>query len=401
MKILVADRFDSSTIEALKASGEVEVRAEATADELPGLVSELRPSALLVRSTRVTAKTLHASDRLSLVVRAGAGCDTIDVAEASRRGIHVACTPGKNAIAVAELVWGLILACDRRIPDQIQELRAGRWNRSEYAKANGLWGKTLGIVGFGQIGREVASRAKAFGMRVVAWSRRLTEDDADKAGVDYVANIVNVARLADVVSVSVVSNPETQDLLGEKFFNAMRTGAIFVNTSRVGVVDEKALAKAVVDKQLRCGIDIFTQEPQGGSGEIRNDLLKLPSIFGTHHIGAQTDQAQRATATEAVRVIRVWSESGQVLNCVNRAAATPATAVLTVRHLNKPGVLAHIFYTLGQAQINVEEMDNVVYEGGEAACAKIQLSRLPSEEHIVTIRKNPNVLGTSLSLIKR
>lgn len=401
MKILVADRFDNASIEALKALGDVEVRAEATADELPSLVSELRPAALLVRSTRVTAKTLHASDRLALVVRAAAGVDTIDVAEASRRGIFVACTPGKNAIAVAELVWGLILGADRRIVEQVNDLRAGKWNRTEYAKSSGVWGKTLGIVGFGQVGREISLRAKAFGMRVVAWSRRLTEDEADKAGVDYVANIVNVARLADVVSVSVVSNAETQDLIGEKFFNAMRTGATFINTSRVGVVDEKALAKAVVDKQLRCGIDIFRDEPNGGSGEIRNELAKMPSVYGTHHIGAQTDQAQRATATEAVRVIKVWADSGQVHNCVNRAAGTPATAILTVRHLNKPGVLAHIFYTLGQAQINVEEVDNVVYDGGEAACAKIQLSRLPSEEHIVTIRKNPNVLGTSLSLIKR
>jgi D-3-phosphoglycerate dehydrogenase / 2-oxoglutarate reductase len=401
MKILVADRFDSAAIEALRSLGEIEVRTEASADELPALVSELRPSVLLVRGTRVTARALAASDRLALVVRAGAGTENVDVDEASRRGVFVASTPGKYATAVAELVWGLILACDRRIPDQIADLRAGRWNRAEYARANGVWGKTLGVVGFGQVGREVAIRAKAFGMRVIAWSRRLTEAEADKAGVDYVANIVNVARLADVVSISVVSNPETEGLIGEKFFNAMRTGAIFVNTSRVGVIDERALAKAVTDKQLRCGIDVFSQEPSGPSGEFRNELVKLAAVYGTHHIGSHTDQAQRATASEAVRVIKVWAETGQVANCVNRAAATPATAILTVRHLNKPGVLAHIFYTLGQAQINVEEMDNVVYEGGEAACAKIQLSRLPSEEHIVTIRKNPNVLGTSLSLIKR
>lgn len=401
MKILVADRFDALAIEALKAIGEVDVRPDATADDLPGLVHDLRPAALLVRSTRVNARTLGASDRLALVVRAGAGCDVIDVPEASRRGIFVACTPGKNATAVAELVWGLILGLDRRIVEQVVDLRAGRWNRAEYAKANGVWGKTLGIVGFGQVGREIAARAKAFGMRVVAWSRSLTEEAADKAGVDYVSNIVNLARLADVVSVSVVSSPDTQDLLGDKFFNAMRPGAIFVNTSRVGVVDEKALAKAITEKQLRCGIDIFAHEPSGGAGELRNDLARSAAVYGTHHIGAQTEQAQRATATEAVRVIRTWAETGIVPNCVNRAAATPATALLTVRHLNKPGVLAHIFYTLGQAQINVEEVDNVVYEGGEAACAKIQLSRLPSEEHIVTIRKNPNVLGTSLSLIKR
>ncbi len=401
MKILVADRFDSFALEALKQLGDVEVRADVTADELPAAIAEVRPAVLLVRGTRVHAKALGVSDRLALVVRAGPSADSVDVAEASRRGIFVASTPGKNAIAVAELVWGHILACDRRLPEQIADLRAGTWNRAEYAKANGLWGKTLGIVGFGQVGREVAARGKAFGMRVVAWSRTLTEESADRAGVDYVANIVNVARLADVASVSVASTPETQGLIGEKFFNAMRAGATFVNTSRVGVVDERALAKAIGEKQLRCGLDVFTQEPTGGTGTIANELLKFPSVYGSHHVGAHTEQAQRATATDAIRVIKTWAETGQVPNCVNRAAATPATAMLTVRHLNKPGVLAHIFYTLGQAQINVEEMDNLVYDGGEAACARIQLSRLPSEEHIVTIRKNPNVLGTSLSLIKR
>jgi D-3-phosphoglycerate dehydrogenase / 2-oxoglutarate reductase len=401
MKILVADRFDSFAIEALHQIGEVETRSEISADDLAAAIAELRPAVLLVRSTRVNAKALAASDRLALVVRAGPSTDSVDVHEASRRGIFVASTPGKNAIAVAELVWGLILACDRRIPDQVEDLRKGQWNRTEYAKASGLWGRTLGIVGFGQVGREVAARGKAFGMRVVAWSRNLTEEAADRAGVDYVANIVNVARLADVASISVASTPETQGLIGEKFFHAMRIGATFVNTSRVGVIDERALTKAIGEKQLRCGLDVTAHEPTSGSGAYASELMRLPSVYGTHHVGAHTDQAQRATATEAIRVIRTWAETGQVPNCVNRAAATPATAVLTVRHLNKPGVLAHIFYTLGQAQINVEDMDNVVYEGGEAACAKIQLSRLPTEEHIVTIRKNPNVLGTALSLIRR
>ncbi|MDZ4754468.1 MAG: NAD(P)-dependent oxidoreductase, partial [Phycisphaerae bacterium] len=248
-----------------------------------------------------------------------------------------------------------------------------------------------------------AARAKAFGMRVVAWSPRLTEETADQAGIDYCASLVNLARLSDVVSVSVAATSSTAGLIGERFLNAMRPGATLVNISRGQVIDETALAKAVVDKGLRCGLDGLTGEPggTGGVGAIQNPLLDLPGVYATHRIGALTDQAHRATSAEAFRVVKAWMETGQVPNCVNRAAATPATAILTVRHLNKPGVLAHIFYTLGQAQINVEEMDNVVYDGGEAACAKIQLSRLPSEEHILTIRKNPNVLGTAITLIKR
>jgi D-3-phosphoglycerate dehydrogenase len=159
--------------------------------------------------------------------------------------------------------------------------------------------------------------------------------------------------------------------------------------------------KAIVDKKLRCGLDVFDDEPNGSGGDFTNPLAQNPHVYGTHHIGASTEQAQRATSTEAVRVVRAFIEGTTIPNCVNRAAATPATAVLTVRHLNRPGVLAHIFYTLGQAQINVEEMENVIYDGGEAACAKVHLSRPPNEEHIVTIRKNPNVLGTALTLIKR
>ncbi|MDZ4830072.1 MAG: NAD(P)-dependent oxidoreductase [Phycisphaerae bacterium] len=402
MKVLIADRFESFAVDGLKALGcDVELHSELTAGELPQALADKRPNVLIVRSTHVTASSLAATDRLALVVRAGSGTDSIDVVEASKRGIFIANTPGRNATAVAELVWGLILACDRRIPDQMVDLRAGHWNRAEYARAQGLFGRTLGIVGFGRVGREVAARGKAFGMRVVAWSPTLTEAQCDAAGVDYVANLSNLARLADVVSVSVAATASTDGLISTKFLHAMRRGAILVNTSRGTVIDEKALAKAIPEKELRCGLDVFQDEPNGSAGEFSNPLARMPGVYGTHHIGASTDQALRATSAEAVRVVQAFVEGNSIPNCVNRAAATPATAVLTVRHLNRPGVLAHIFYTLGQAQINVEEMDNVIYEGGEAACAKVHLSRPPSEEHIVTIRKNPNVLGTALTLIKR
>jgi D-3-phosphoglycerate dehydrogenase len=400
MKVLIADRFDAFGIDALRQLGcEVEHRDGLAGDELAATIAELRPNVLVVRSAKVNAKALGASDRLALVVRAAAGSEPIDVGEASRRGIFVANTPGKGATAVAELVWGLIIACDRRIPDQVNDLRAGRWNRAEYAKALGLHGRTLGIVGFGQVGRAIAERGKAFGMRVVAWSRSLTEEAADRAGVDYVANLQNLARLSDVVTVSVAGVSDTERLIGDRFLNAMRPGAILVSVSRGRVVDEAALAKAITEKGLKAGLDAFEGAPLGGCAEFRPAIAER--VYGTHHVGAQTEQALRATTEEAVRIVRSWIETGNVPNCINRAAATPATAVLTVRHLNRPGVLAHVFYTLGQAQINVEEMDNVVYAGGETACARIQLSRLPSEEHILTIRKNPNVLGTTLTLIRR
>ncbi|MGH2709076.1 MAG: NAD(P)-dependent oxidoreductase, partial [Actinomycetota bacterium] len=166
MKVLVADKFERVGIDGLKELGcTVVARPEVKAEELPGLVREIDPHILIVRGKRVSAETLKAGTALTLVIRAGAGLDTIDVDTASSVGVFVSNCPGKNSIAVAELVLGLLLACDRRIPDQVNDLRQGRWHKAEYSKARGLYGRTLGIVGLGQIGREVAARAQAFGMR--------------------------------------------------------------------------------------------------------------------------------------------------------------------------------------------------------------------------------------------
>jgi D-3-phosphoglycerate dehydrogenase len=402
MRILVADRFDHATLESLRAAGcEIEMQPELAQEGLRAALAGHRPEALVVRGLCVDAEALAASDRLALVVRAGANAETIDVDAASRRGIAVATTPGRNAAAVAELAFGLMLALDRRIPDQVADLRAGRWNRGAYARSPGLHGRTLGIVGLGPVGREMAVRARAFGMRVVAWGFTLTQAECDEHGVDHVESLVNLARLSDAVSVHAPALAESDGLVGERFLNAMRTGAILVNTSRAGVIDEKALAKAIAERGLRVGLDVWNDEPAGKSGEFRNLLAADPRVYGTFHVGAATEQAHQATAAEAARIVREWAVSGEVSGCLNLAAVTPATAVLMVRHLNRPGVLAHVFETVGAAGINIEEMNNVVYEGHEAAKATIHLSRPPGEEIVAAIRRNPNVLGTSLSLIRR
>ena len=176
MKVLVADTFEQSGIDGLKAAGcDVVYQPDLAGDALAAAIGGSRADVLVVRSTKVTAPMLDAG-RLSLVVRAGAGVNTIDVPAASARGIYVSNCPGRNSIAVAELAFGLILALDRRIPDNVAELRAGRWNKKEYSKARGLFGRTLGLLGFGSIGQEVARRGHAFGMRVLVWSRRFVEN---------------------------------------------------------------------------------------------------------------------------------------------------------------------------------------------------------------------------------
>ena len=163
MKVLIADKFEKAGIDGLRELGcTVLSQPDVTADALPALLRQEDPNILVVRSTKVTRDALEAGAALTLVIRAGAGIDTIDVAAASARGVFVTNCPGKNSIAVAELVFGLLLACDRRIPDQVIELRQGKWNKAEYSKARGLFGRTLGVVGLGQIGKEVAIRARAF-----------------------------------------------------------------------------------------------------------------------------------------------------------------------------------------------------------------------------------------------
>ena len=401
MKVLVADKFEKVGIDGLKELGcSVVVQPEVKAEELPGLIKSVDPNILIVRSKKVNADALRAGTALTLVIRAGAGIDTIDVQAASDLGVFVSNCPGKNSIAVAELVMGLLLACDRRIPDQAAELRQGRWNKSEYSKARGLHGRILGIVGLGQIGREVARRALAFGMHVVAWSRSLTQAEADELGVRYGQTPLEIARLADAVTINVAANAETKHLVNAEFLAAMKPGAYLINTSRGSVVDEAALQQAVLQRHLRAGLDVFQNEPAGGTGQFASDLVSLPGVYGTHHVGASTDQAQVAIAHEVIRIVQSFRATGEVPNVVNRLAKSSATHVLTIRHRNRPGVLAHVFGVLAGASINVEEVENIIYHGAHATLARIHLDGQPDPAALTRIRDgNPDIISAELSLI--
>jgi D-3-phosphoglycerate dehydrogenase len=303
---------------------------------------------------------------------------------------------------VAELVIGLLLSCDRRLPDQAADLRQGRWNKAEYSKARGLHGRTLGILGLGEIGREVASRAKALGMSVIAWSRSLTRDEAARLGIGYAQTPLEVARVSDAVSVNVAATAQTRNLVDAAFLAALKPGAYLINTSRGSVVDELALAAAVRDKGIRCGLDVFANEPAGGTGEFLPAIAKEPGVYGTHHVGASTDQAQVAIAHEVIRIVRVYLDTQDVVNCVNRLARSSATSLLSVRHLNRPGVLAHVFRVLAERSINVEEVENIIYHGAEATCARVHLDAQPDPEALKVIKEgNPNILSVALTGIDR
>lgn len=400
MRVLIADKFEQSGRDRLDAAGcEFSYQPDVKDETLVEAIRAYQPDALVVRSTKVSEQMLDAG-ALKLIVRAGAGYNTIDVAAASRRGVYVSNCPGKNSVAVAELAFALILALDRRIADNVIQLREGRWNKKEFSKARGLLGRTLGLVGTGQIGREVATRARAFGMRVVAWSRSLTDELAAELGVERRESLRDVAREADVVSVHVALKPETRGLIGSDFFGAMREGAYFINTSRGDVVDEDALRRAMRDKGIRAGLDVYASEPAGGAGEFTDDIAREPNLYGTHHIGASTDQAQEAIAAETVRIIETFKETGRVPNVVNLARRTPATHTLVVRHRDRPGVLASVLDAIRGASINVQEMENIIFEGAEAAVARINLEAAPPAAVLEQLKaSNADILELSLLTI--
>ena len=380
MKVLVADKFEESGRRGLADAGfEVRYEPDAKDDALTEALKNSEAEVLVVRGTKVSRAALQAG-HLSLVVRAGAGYNTIDIEAASERGISVANCPGKNSVAVAELAFGLIVALDRRISENTADLKRGVWNKKEYGKARGLFGRTLGLIGVGGIGSEMIPRARAFGMPVVAWSRRLTPERARELGIERKESPRDVAAASDVVSVHVALKPETTGLIGRDFFDAMRPGAFFVNTSRAEVVDQAALARAVSERGMRAGLDVFAGEPSGGSGSVDDPIFQLPGVIGTHHIGASTDQAQEAIAAETVRIVREYRETGRAPNVVNLAKKSPATHLLIVRHCDRVGVLAAVFDRIKRAGINVQETENVVFDGAKAAVARIHLNQAPSEE---------------------
>lgn len=397
MRVLIADKFEQSGLDGLQALGcEISYQPDLKDEALAEAIREVKPDVLVVRGTKVTEPMLEAGP-VKLVVRAGAGYNTIDVAAASKRGIYVSNCPGKNSIAVAELAFALILALDRRIADNVVALRQGVWNKKEFSKARGLFGRTLGLIGVGKIGQEMIPRARAFGMPVIAWSRSLTRDRAAELGVELAASPKAVAAVADVVSVHLALKPETRNLINAEFFEAMREGAYFINTARGEVVDQQALVNAIRNRGIRAGLDVFALEPATGTGEFHDEIAKETGLYGTHHIGASTDQAQEAIASETVRIVAEFKHTGKVPNVVNLAQQTPATHRLVVRHLDRPGVLAGVLDAIKAEHINVQEMENIVFEGAAAAVARINLDNAPSQESLRQLEaSNPDIIELDL-----
>ena len=412
MKVLVADKFEKSGIEGLKAAGcEVIFEPDLKDATLTEALGKTGAEVLVVRSTQVTEPMMDAG-KLALIVRAGAGYNTIDVKAASKRGIYVSNCPGKNSLAVAELAFGLILALDRRIPDNVADLLRGKWNKKEYSKAKGLYGATLGILGFGKIGQEVARRAMGFGMNLVIWSEMGVRVDRDAIPVDLplllkvrpgtgslieeritvVDTPAEVAEKCDILSIHLASSPLTKGIVSAEVIDKLKPGAYLVNTARPDVVDYKALAKAVKEKGIRVGLDVYPGEPASATADFTTELVGLPGVYGTHHIGASTDQAQEAIAGETVRIVKTFKETGKVPNVVNLARKSAAKFSLIVRHGDKPGVASCIFGKLAAAGINAHETENIIFEGGGAAIARVNIDKQPPAELLESLKGCPGIL---------
>ncbi len=319
MKILIADKFPDSHRLGLEKLGH-SVTLDPTLDEqsLPETIGD--HDALVVRSTRVNAVTLDTGTQLKLVIRAGAGTNTIDCAHAARRNIRVCNVPGANALAVAELVLGLIICLDRRIADNVADLKNGLWNKKEYSQSRGLFGQRLGLLGMGSIGLAVAERAHAFGMPVFCIRKpgRMSSVLERMTSADVVELDSQEALLAqsDIVSLHLPANDHTRGMVNADFLSGMQPGAMLINTSRGELVDEAALLHAIEHRGLRAGLDVYHNEPATAEGTFRSALAQHPAVCGTHHIGASTAQAQAAVADGVVDIIRAFA-TNQVLNCVN------------------------------------------------------------------------------------
>jgi len=298
MKVLACDGIDPVAVKQIREAGHDVVEAKGLSAQ--DLVIALKGvHGLLVRSaTKVTADVLAASPELRVVVRAGTGLDNVDRAAAESRGVVVRNTPNANTLSVAELTFAMLLALERHIAEAAEDLKSGRWEKSKYAGRE-LHGRTLGVIGFGRIGREVALRARAFGMPVIAHDPMVR---IAPAGFDWVkvTDRDSVLRDCDALTLHVPLTDDTRHSIGAREFSLMKPDAVLVNASRGGVVDEAALQISLESGRLRAAaVDVFEKEPAPAD----HPLLKLANVLPLPHLGAATAEAQRRAGTDAAAIL--------------------------------------------------------------------------------------------------
>jgi len=390
VKVLIADKFPDIYVDQLKGMDlDVIYSPKLGENDLPEAAKDV--DILVVRSTNVTAETINASKNLNLIIRAGAGVNNINIPAANQKGVYVANCPGMNSVAVAELAIGLMISLDRRIPDNIIDFRNGKWNKGEYSKAEGLMGKTLGIIGVGNIGKEVAKRALAFGMNVYGKDISRIEGVMIK---DF-SEMNQLLPLCDIVTIHLPATSQTKGLFNKEMFSYMKPNALLINTARADLIDQDAMIEAINTKNIRVAVDVIKNEPEGKTADITSPLQGLKNVYVTHHIGASTEQAQNAVAAETIRIIKDFIESGVIAHWVNKAKISDAHYQLVVKHFDKPGVLASIMSIIREKEINIEEIENIIFDGGVVACCTMKLKHPVTTEMLKQMNENENVLSVS------
>jgi len=296
-KVIVADKVSSEGVDILKQAAEVDVRTGLPKEDLIACIGDY--DGLVVRSaTKVTADVIAAADKLRIIGRAGVGVDNIDVPAATQRGILVVNSPEGNTIAAAELTMAHLLSLSRNIPAADASVKRGEWERNKYVGVE-AYNKTLGIIGLGKIGREVARRAQAFGMRVIGQDPFLSADVAKKLGVELV-DLEALLRQCDYITLHLPKNKETEGMIGRAQFDIMKDGVRIVNVARGGIIEEQALAEALTSgKVAGAAVDVYSEEPIPAD----NPLLTAPNVVTTPHLGASTEEAQSKVAIDVAQQI--------------------------------------------------------------------------------------------------
>ncbi|ENN96738.1 D-3-phosphoglycerate dehydrogenase [Methanocaldococcus villosus KIN24-T80] len=311
VKILITDPIHEEAIKILKELGEVEIATDLSKEELLNKIKDV--NILIVRSgTYVDREIIDAGKNLKIIARAGVGVDNIDVDYATEKGIIVVNAPDASSISVAELTMGLILAAARNIPQANNSVKSGKWERKKF-KGIELYGKILGVVGLGRIGQQVVKRAKAFGMEVIAYDPYIPKEVAENLGVKLLNDLNELCKMADIITLHVPLTPKTKHMIGEEQINLMKKNAIIVNCARGGLIDEKALYKALKEKRIKAAaLDVFEKEPPKD-----NPLLKLDNLICTPHLGASTEEAQKAAGIIIAEQIKKILNGELAENVVN------------------------------------------------------------------------------------
>jgi D-3-phosphoglycerate dehydrogenase / 2-oxoglutarate reductase len=350
MLVVVTDPIAQEGLDCLRGFAEVELRIGVKGPDLLAAVADAE--ALVVRSeTQVTAEVVEAGAKLQVIGRAGVGVDNIDVEAATRRGILVVNSPTGNTIAATEHTLAMLLALARNIPQAYSSLKAGEWQRSRFVGSE-IRGRTLGILGLGKIGQEVAKRARGFEMELVGYDPYVSAEQARAAGIELLS-VPEIMKRADFITVHTPLTPATTNLVGEKELKMAKPGLRLINCARGGIINEEALAKAVADGRVAgAAIDVFTKEPATDNVLVKSD----GKIIVTPHLGASTEEAQVAVAIEVAKQIEEVAQGQQPRFAVNAPSVLPEALEILRPYLILAEKLGRLYTQLTEGQIGSIEL---------------------------------------------